>query len=224
MRDKLVRLALITFASGFLFYSTSASASLLTWTLNNVTFNDGGTSVGSFVYDADTNLFSNFNISVAGGDITLFPPFMYSPATSFLRPPLDATDLSLTSNDLQRTLFMMFEQPLTNAGGSILVQNPAGLGGDAEFSGTSPPFGHRGFTAGTVDAPNAPTIPEPSTLTLFGSGILAMLGYVWRRRNPFRRAAASQHRTRRGFPRRSRSTLLWHGRACGVSLRGSPSL
>ena len=59
-----------------------------------------------------------------------------------------------------RTLFMQFAQPLTNQGGSIVLQNSDGLGGDAEFHTlpSSPPFGQRPFTSGTVSA-----IPEPSS-------------------------------------------------------------
>lgn len=153
----------------------------LTWTLNNVTFDDGGNASGTFDYDAGTNTYFGFNISVAGGNTTLFPPFTYSPTTSFLREPLDASTLRLSSNDIvfvpipgggergdRRTLFIDFEQPLTNAGGTINVQNPAGLGGDAEFNTLpdSPPFGQRRLTGGTVSASvgNPSPVPEPSSV------------------------------------------------------------
>ena len=39
----------------------------LTWTLHNVTFNDGGTASGTYVYDADTNTVSNINIVTTAG-------------------------------------------------------------------------------------------------------------------------------------------------------------
>src|SRR5262252_1119650 len=46
----------------------AASAdSLVTWTLNNFTFDDGATATGTFVYDATTNTFSSINIVTATG-------------------------------------------------------------------------------------------------------------------------------------------------------------
>jgi hypothetical protein len=39
----------------------------LTWTLLGVTFYDGGTAHGSFVYDADLDSYSSFNITTTAG-------------------------------------------------------------------------------------------------------------------------------------------------------------
>lgn len=50
----------------------------VTWTLSGVTFDDGGTASGYFVYDADTNNVSDGSISVAGGNTATFPPVVYS--------------------------------------------------------------------------------------------------------------------------------------------------
>jgi hypothetical protein len=158
-----------------------ALAVQLTWTLNNVTFDDGGTAFGTFDYNADTNTYSSFNISVAGGDTTFFPPFTYSPATSFLLPSSDESSFSVITNetvivpifngssfriDPLRRFFIDFDQPLTNAGGIINVLNPAGLGGDAEFSSLPtnlPMFGRRSIEEGTVSAVVLP-VPEPSSV------------------------------------------------------------
>ena len=175
----------IVLAAPFVFCTNSASASPVTWFLNNATFDDGGTAVGNFTFDADTITYTTFNISVAGGDTTLFPPFTYSPATSQILPGAsNATALSIVSNDVtvvslpgggtrvdpQRRLFMDFGVPLTNAGDTVGILNPAGLGGDAEFSslpGFSPPFGQRGFTGGATAA----AVPEPSSATLMILGV-----------------------------------------------------
>ncbi len=172
--------------AGIFFWSpTPASAIVRTWTLNDVAFDDGGTASGTFDYDANTNTYSTFSISVAGGDPVLFADFAYTPVTSHLRPPLDATDLSISSNEVVmndiRTLFMQFAQPLTNQGGSIVLQNPDGLGGDAEFHTlpSSPPFGQRSFISGTVSA-----IPEPSSavsmLVLGALGASLWLSRSWK--------------------------------------------
>jgi PEP-CTERM motif len=182
--------AAATLAAGVMcFCPIPAVAAVLTWTLHNVAFDDGGTAEGTFNYDADTNTFSDFNISVSGGDATFFPAFVYSTATSHLRPPLSANDLSIDANAVvigdERTLFMQFEQPLTNAGGISVVQNPDGLGGDSEFRTlvTSPPFGQRGFNfGGTVSA-----VPEPSAFTLVAFGAAAVGVLLHRKRKAERR-------------------------------------
>jgi hypothetical protein len=184
-RSTRVILAVFTLTAGVvLCCPTPAVAAVLTWTLHDVTFDDGGTAEGTFEYDADTNTFSDLNISVSGGDATFFPAFVYSTATSHLRPPLSANDLSIDANVVvigeQRTLFMQFEQPLTNAGGISVVQNPDGLGGDSEFRTlvTSPPFGQRGFElGGTVSA-----VPEPSSFGIVAFGALTASLLLKRRR------------------------------------------
>jgi hypothetical protein len=170
-----------------------ALAVQLTWTFNNITFDDGGTASGTFEYDADTNTYSNFNISVAGGDTTFFPPFTYSPATSFLLddPASDASRFSAVTNetvivpifdgssfriDRLRSFFISFDQPLTNAGGTINVLNAAGGLGGGEFSSfptNLPRFGRRSIEEGTVSAVVAP-VPEPNSVV--GLAGLAMLG------------------------------------------------
>jgi hypothetical protein len=45
----------------------SASANPILWNLVGVTFDDGGTASGSFVYDADTNTYSNISITTTAG-------------------------------------------------------------------------------------------------------------------------------------------------------------
>jgi hypothetical protein len=39
-----------------------------------------------------------------------------------------------------------------------------------------------GLNRGTVDSPIASALPEPSPLFLLGTGVLGLIGYVWRRR------------------------------------------
>jgi hypothetical protein len=112
------------------------SSSGLTWTLDNVTFDDGGIATGTFDYDASSNSIVDFNITVSGGDEAAFPPFTYDPTTTKLAEYLDVTncdsggncrrvvsvsfkiDPSISSTNL-RLLALVTTVPLTDAGGTI---------------------------------------------------------------------------------------------------------
>lgn len=48
-------------------FATTASATPLLWTLNALTFDDGGTAPGSFVYYAESNHFSAANPKTTAG-------------------------------------------------------------------------------------------------------------------------------------------------------------
>ncbi|WP_287356553.1 PEP-CTERM sorting domain-containing protein [Moorena sp. SIO3B2] len=157
------------------FFSSQNPASALTWVFQNVKFDDGADLIGQF--DFSNGEYSNFLIEPTGGDTALFPPFIYSPSTSFVLGSSDSRSLSLRSNatvlvpifggpqfriDSMRSLFIDFAQPLTEAGGSIDLQRTAGLGGDSEFSSlsTSPPFGNRALVSGSVVSV---PVPEPTS-------------------------------------------------------------
>ena len=47
--------------------SVSASAAPLLWTLSGVTFADGGTASGSYIYDATTNTYSSVHVITTAG-------------------------------------------------------------------------------------------------------------------------------------------------------------
>jgi hypothetical protein len=163
---------------GVLLITQTAGAAVLTWTFADVKFDDNGTLTGSFGFDANTGTYSNIDISVAGGNATFFPDFTYTGANSDVLSSSDDTHLSLVATFAAkdvRSLFMDFADSMTNAGGTIAVLNPAGLGGDSEFRtlSSSPPFGQRGFLpGGTIHA-----VPEPSSiwfLLALGLGVAAM--------------------------------------------------
>ena len=52
-----------------LMLSVAAHAQPLTWILQNVTFDDGGTASGSFTFDATTGSDSNVNIATTAGTV-----------------------------------------------------------------------------------------------------------------------------------------------------------
>src|SRR6476620_7504656 len=69
---------MVTLGSALLVYTHPATADLVRWNLENVTFNDGGVATGFFV--VDTTQFglsrADFDIKVTGGT---FPSFEYTP-------------------------------------------------------------------------------------------------------------------------------------------------
>ena len=112
--------------------ATSAFAVPVTWTLSGVTFSDGGTASGSFVYDADTNTYSAVHIETVAGsspnaslNTTSLNYVCTAPCTG---PAPSANNVLVLSRvpatDLTNTPALAlnaFGAPLTNAGGSIAI-------------------------------------------------------------------------------------------------------
>lgn len=93
-----------------------AQALPVIWTLTDVEFDDGGTATGSFIYDADSGIFSNVALSTVGG----FAPggdyadVLFGADTDALLV-FDAFDDLTGAPALQ----LIFQTPLTNAGGFV---------------------------------------------------------------------------------------------------------
>jgi hypothetical protein len=158
-----------------------ASADGITWTLSGVTFDDGGTATGSFVFDATTATVISAAIVTAGGT---------HPGNTYTGMNMGSTDISdplaeivflpdPSLADLTGTpaLDLVFFSDLTNSGGTFaLVGNSLGGGevncGDAKctFADTA----IRLIAAGEVVSPVV-TTPEPSTFLLVGMGLVALL-------------------------------------------------
>ncbi len=69
----ILMMATVIAGSGFV-VAAKAEAAKVTWTLTNVTFDDGGIATGTFDFDAATSTISDWMIDVSGGDETTFPP------------------------------------------------------------------------------------------------------------------------------------------------------
>jgi hypothetical protein len=164
----------------FLAALLSASISLaspLTWTLQNVVFADGGTATGSFVYDSSNNTVVSYDISVAGGNTTTFPPFVYqngtadnigATATVGVGIINFVTDLIPGGYARQLRLAVL---PLPATGGTVTlnIANP----GASECYNCGV---YRSFVSGQVTAP-VPTVPALSPWPLVALAIL-LLGCV----------------------------------------------
>ncbi len=158
----------------------TASATPVTWTLQDVTFSDGGTASGSFTIDLNRGQILNWDIETTTG--TSLAAFDYTPSTAnayessntelFFKSINPVTGPYGTSSSL---LFLYFQDPLTNAGGTI------DLTSQGYQCDNCAPF--RTVTGGdvTTDVP-ASAVPEPSSgfLTL-SSMLLIGIGLFTRR-------------------------------------------
>ena len=160
----------------------SAQAAPLTWTLSGVTFNDGASASGWFVYDAGVGpgLLSSFDIFTGGGSV-LGP---YEIATWQLRPGFtDGASYVTFLNPSAREVSLYFASPLTDAGGTISLTGGLEWGAIGAIGVSGAGYFERGIVAGSLTAEGVVTapIPEPETYALLLAG-LGLLGFLGRRR------------------------------------------
>lgn len=167
-------------------FAASAQAATVTWTLSDVTFSGGGTASGSFNYDADTNLYSNFSVSTTATPLNPGdgePKLTWGTATSCASyfSASSASELQCQNDSTEFSLTLAFASDLTNAGGSILLQPASGRFGSKERRGlpTQNEVDSRSILTGSVMA--SAVVPVPAAVWLFGSG-LGLLGFVSRKK------------------------------------------
>jgi hypothetical protein len=156
--------------------STTAYAIPVTWTLDSVTFDDGGVAFGSYTYDAVSNTYTNVAITTSSG-VGGFPGSFYEDACNVSTCHPDYEDSRpvfglLDGTNLERIVVLTLEGPMTNSGGilEILVGGPA-CTTSCEVDDI---LNSRTIVAGSVSA-----VPIPAAVWLFGS---ALAGLGWLRR------------------------------------------
>jgi len=149
-----------------LLLSNSASAALVTWTFDTTLYSDLGTEiVGSFVFDADTDTYSDVNIT-----------------TTSAEPGLDGFALALVnpaSSDNWLDLIGQF--PMSSPGDYITISiNPSltNAGGVVNYDSVMESKTYADYTGGTLIGT---VVPVPAAVWLFGS---ALAGLGWLRRKP----------------------------------------
>ncbi len=98
-----------------------ACATPVLWTLSGVTFNDGGTASGSFLYNADTNAFTSINVTTTpGSNFSGAAYIAFSPSHSSTNGG-ELFFVTASSGNLSNTpsLFLDLSSPMTNGGGTI---------------------------------------------------------------------------------------------------------
>jgi hypothetical protein len=157
--------------------SATANAIPVTWTLENVIFDDGGTAFGSYTYDATANTFSNISITTTGTG-GVFSGTFYDDAcnVSSCHPDLQGLQVIFeklfSADDIENIFSLRFEGPMTNSGGTLDLK----VGSDCSVMSCEADFILRSRTivSGSVSA-----VPIPAAAWLFGS---ALAGLGWLRR------------------------------------------
>lgn len=171
----------ITLAITTLFLSTNSLADLVTWNLLDITFDDGGTANGSFVYDADLDIFSDISIiTTTTGSYTgsSYEFEAFGRSTSLVATTSAGPDLLG-----EMGLSLIFEDPLTNLGGTISINqsisfNGEGVCGQSDCGGITTNT-IRYITGGYV---TTSAVPVPAAVWLFGSGLISLIGVARRKK------------------------------------------
>jgi hypothetical protein len=185
-------------AAGFALTALVAQADPVTWTLNNVTFNDGGTASGWFIFDA-----SQWNVDQQTRGVYGDVDIQATAGSQGLSRHYDSTDgnnivwhiamwgignsLAWAANGAdQPWIDFIFATGLTDAGGTVAV-----VGGweGSDLSSTV----YRQFSGGTVTPLTAKDLPEPDAPALVGAALLSLCVTLRKRRLARAAARGSNH-------------------------------
>jgi len=154
---------------------SAAMAAPVKWTLSDITFDDGGTASGSFVYDANTNTYSAISVTTTGGGMAS------STYISAHAPQADdETTTLLTSTGAAANapvVAFYYPMPLDNAGGSktpfptISGEGFCKTAACSSFVGNAP---QRRVTSGYMTT--AVPIPTVSEWTMIALGAVLAAG------------------------------------------------
>jgi hypothetical protein len=145
-------------------WSAPAFALPIQWTLVGVTFSDGATAFGTFVYDADTNEYTDINITTttASRPGAMYAFVCVAPCTGVMPGQNGELNLTTSPSSDQTGLpgfALSFFPPLSNSGGFRAV---LALEADCSNSTCVAPTGTERFAGGSVVAQVVNPTPAPA--------------------------------------------------------------
>jgi hypothetical protein len=161
----------------------AANAVPVTWTFNDFEFDDGGVATGSFVYDADTNTYSDISVTTTTGSTLdgVHHAYLWSEVVS------DSDGMVFIGNGdhwdgeifvyEEYLILIALSGDMTNSGGSLSLQSHSHETTCAGFCSIPPEPPKRYLISGSISA-----VPIPAAVWLFGSG-LGILGWFRRRQS-----------------------------------------
>lgn len=159
--------------------SSLAQAVPITWSLNDVRFADGAIATGSFIYDAETNSYSDVSIFTGIGDDYFLDVIEYganagslSHHSMLFKSETGSCTALLGLCNRELTLYFMGPLGLTDSGGTHALE----LGSSMESSSALFEDGasSRFVISGSVSAMPA---PSPAPFWLFMLALLAMVRF-----------------------------------------------
>jgi hypothetical protein len=176
----------------------NAQATPVLWYFNGVSFDDGGTASGSFLYDATLQRYSSVDIVTTAGTASAGETYGWPAVPQSGSPTLlIAFPIPFSPSFLTGTpeFIIQFSAPLTDAGGTIplLVGTEGPISGEAICldAGCNSASGVRLATSGAVSS-----APEPATVVYLVSAGLVLADR--RRARSWSRAVAWQSPKRGG--------------------------
>lgn len=151
----------LTLASG-------AQAASVDWQLENVTFPDGASAVGDFVYDASnaTNPVQSWNITLTGGSLLPNQVFSNTTGTSefYLQYQGNEEWIHFLDSSSRYVFGIVLPSPLTDAGGTVPLVSQTETNYNIPY----------GIAAQGGSIQSVSSVPEPATLMLMTGGLLAL--------------------------------------------------